>query len=198
MTVWLARHGAAKHDPALALGWSDPPLSAAGRGQAAAMAARLAAMPVGRVLSSDLQRARDTATAVAAAHGLEAVVTADLRELNFGAWEGRRLSDLWTERPEEAAAWEADLRALPASFGESFAIFEERVLRALALIGVEEGAPAARGDVVVVAHRGPLAMLHAHLTRTSVEVAWRLPFDVGGVTAVEPARRPAAPGRRWA
>ncbi len=195
MTVWLARHGAAEHDPALALGWSDPPLSAAGRGQAAATAARLAAMPVRRVLSSDLRRARDTATAVAAAHGLEAVVTADLRELNFGAWEGRRLGDLWAERPEEAAAWEADLRAMPASFGESFAEFEQRVLRALTLIGVEEGGPA--GDVVV-AHRGPLAVLHAHLTGTSLEVAWRLPFDVGSVTAVEPARQPAARLRPWA
>ena len=188
MTVWLARHGVAEHDPELAVGWTDPPLGAAGRGQAAALAARLSTVGVGRVVSSDLRRARETASAVAATHGLEVMVTADLRELNFGAWEGRRLGDLWTERPDEAAAWEADLRALPASFGEPFAAFEKRVVRALALVDGADGGVAVARDVVVVAHRGPLAVLLAELTGTPLEAAWRLPIDVGGVTAVEPAR----------
>lgn len=178
MTVWLARHGAVAHG-GLAVGWSDPPLSAEGRRQARALAGQLTDQPLRHVLSSDLRRARATAIAIAAVHGLEVITTPDLRELSFGAWEGRRLAELWTERPEEAAAWEEDLRALPPSFGEDFGAFEARVLRAGARIA------AAGGGLVVVSHRGPLAVLHAHLRGISLEASWALPRPPGSVAPVE-------------
>ena len=188
MTVWLARHGAMAHR-GLAIGWTDPPLSVEGRRQARALAARLATRPVRSVLSSDLRRARATAGAIAAVHRLEVVTTPDLRELGFGAWEGRRLGELWTERPKEAAAWEEDLRALPPSFGENFDAFETRVLRAAARIA------AAGPGVVVVSHRGPLAVLHAHLTGISLESSWALLRPPGSLASVEMLSGAAVPDR---
>lgn len=181
MNVWLARHGETRIQGDVAVGWTDPGLSDEGRRQAAEMAHRLAGVRVGRVLSSDLRRARETAEVVARAHGLPVAVDPDLRELSFGAWEGRRLADLWSESPDEAAAWEADVRALPTAFGESFAAFQGRVLRAvrrIVAVGLGDGV------VVVVAHRGPLALLHAHLAGMRVEAALRLPCPPGHLVRV--------------
>jgi broad specificity phosphatase PhoE len=187
VVIWLARHGEARTVPGAACGWTDPELSDRGRAQAEEMAERLRSAPVRSVLCSDLRRAAQTAAIVARPHRLRAQATPDLRELDFGAWEGRRLSDLWVEEPVAAARWEADLRLLPESFGESFADLETRVLR---VAGAIMASLPGGGDLVVVAHRGPLAILHAHLTGSSLEGSWALPFTLAGLTAVSPV----APG----
>jgi len=159
--AWLARHGEAAWPRGAALGWADPPLSAVGQGQARALAERLARRPIAAVHSSDLRRALATAEAVAAPHRLTVEVTPDLRELGFGAWEGRRLEDLWSERPEEAREWEADIRRTPASFAESVPDLERRVAAfAAALLAVT----ADLREVVVVGHLGSLAALQAALS----------------------------------
>src|SRR5438309_8006502 len=62
---------------------TDVPLDAHGAEQAAAIADRLSRRPVGRVLASDLRRARSTAETVAARLGLAVELTADLRELDL-------------------------------------------------------------------------------------------------------------------
>jgi broad specificity phosphatase PhoE len=168
--VWLVRHGDAGWPPGAALGWSDPPLTARGRAQAAAVGRRLAGRPLAAVHSSDLRRARATAEAVAAPHGLRVLVSEDLRELGFGAWEGRLLSDLWRELPEEARRWEADLRRSPPQFAESVPDLERRVAAfARALRG-----GAIRGEeVAVVAHRGSLAALHGLLSGEDLASSFR-------------------------
>jgi broad specificity phosphatase PhoE len=174
--IWLVRHGEPEW-PGGALGWSDPPLGPAGEAQARAAARRLAGRPVAAVHASDLRRARRTAELVAAPRGLPVLVSADLRELDFGPWEGRRLADLWTERPEAARAWEADLRRTPADFGESVADLERRVRRFAAAL------PSGPGDVVVVAHRGSLAVLQALLTGRELSEVWAAGFEWGEVRA---------------
>jgi probable phosphoglycerate mutase len=70
-------------------GGSDPSLPEAGRRQAAATAALLAARrSVQAIVASPLRRSRQTAEAVAARLGLDVHVDHGLREADFGAWEG--------------------------------------------------------------------------------------------------------------
>lgn len=162
----------------MAIGWTDVPLSSAGRRQAQELAQQLEKIPLQRIYASDLRRSRETAERVATGHGLPVEMDAGLRELDFGAWEGRRLADLWTESPAEAGEWESDLRRVPASFGETFAELEARVGRFAA------GLPRS-GDALVVAHRGSLAVLYAHLSGAPVATVWGLPFELGGLTRME-------------
>ena len=63
----------------------DPPLSDIGVSQARRTAAALADQPVTAVYSSDLVRARDSATPIAAVHGCEPILQSELRE--FVAFE---------------------------------------------------------------------------------------------------------------
>src|SRR5690348_11353306 len=72
-------------------------LTERGRGQAEALAERFAGTQVARVVSSPLERCRETAGPLAAAAGVEVVVEDGLQECAYGAWSGRKLSELAKE-----------------------------------------------------------------------------------------------------
>jgi broad specificity phosphatase PhoE len=168
MRVWLIRHAAPTTPAGITVGAGDPPLSASGRAQARAIAASLAERLLSRMWSSDLRRAVETATFIAAPHGLAVETTPALRELDFGAWEGRDLRDLWREDPLAARAWEADIMDTPRSFGESVRELESRVgdFWRRAVVGDE---------VAVVAHHGSLAALQSILTGRGFAECFRRP-----------------------
>src|SRR4051812_4786003 len=95
-TVLLVRHGLtdANRGGVLA-GWSaGVHLADKGRAQAAALAARLAAVPVAAIVSSPLDRCVETAGALAA--GRECTVETDdaLGECRYGDWTGQELKKL--------------------------------------------------------------------------------------------------------
>ena len=102
--ILLVRHGETEWNAAGRVqGWTDSPLSDRGRAQAARLAARLAAFPLAAVYASDLSRARDTARALAAPHGLPVLDDPGLRERCYGDWEGLTLSELEARYPD---AWD--------------------------------------------------------------------------------------------
>ncbi|SIT50615.1 Fructose-2,6-bisphosphatase [Paraburkholderia piptadeniae] len=76
------------------------------------------------VLSSPAACALDTARAL----GLDAAITPDLADIDYGRWRGRRLSDLANEESEALAAWTRDPSAAPHG-GESFDALTLRVGR---------------------------------------------------------------------
>jgi broad specificity phosphatase PhoE len=85
----LVRHGETDWNAEGKLqGHTDRPLNDYGRRQAQALADRLAGERIDAVYASDLSRARETAEIVGAKLGLPVVVDPDLREKNWGNWEG--------------------------------------------------------------------------------------------------------------
>ncbi len=167
------RHGETEAQPGIAIGHSDPPLSLAGRTQAKALAIQLAGRPITRIFASDKLRALATAETIASSR-LRVEVDRRLREIDFGAWEGRRLADLWVEEPEAAAAWERDVWATPASFGENLAHLEARVQAFWSELRLCDDI-----EVAVIAHRGSLGVLRALITGTSVKSAFSAGMDMG-------------------
>ncbi|SDM30930.1 histidine phosphatase family protein [Nonomuraea jiangxiensis] len=88
-------------------GHSDIPLDDTGVAQAARAASLLAALRPTMIVSSDLQRANDTALALGRVVGLDVAIDKALRERGGGQWEGltrEQIADRW---PDEYAAWEA-------------------------------------------------------------------------------------------
>lgn len=182
--VWLIRHSASTMPSGLAIGFTDPPLSEEGVAQARRVATELAGRAIHRVLSSDLRRASQTAALVAAPHHLEVETTSALREIHFGVWEGRSLSDLWLDEPAAAAAWEGDVRATPASFGESVPELERRV----AHFWDSLRAPPPPGEIAIVAHGGSLAALRSLITGISIGDCMAMRLEPGGVIEVDASR----------
>jgi broad specificity phosphatase PhoE len=136
-TLLLVRHGETDWNADGRLqGQTDRPLSDYGRRQARQLATELAGEELDAIHASDLSRARETAEIVGAQLGLAVVLDADLREKDWGTWEG--LTAVERDRVEFA--------------GESTEEHRERVLGALGRIA--ELHPA--GRVLVVTHGGSI------------------------------------------
>jgi probable phosphoglycerate mutase len=146
-------------------GHLDSRLTPAGRAQAAAVAARLAAEPLDALYSSDLGRARETAAPIAAATGLAAVFDASLRERTYGIFESLTWSEIEARHPAEFARLATRDPAYVVPEGESALAFRERLLAAFADLAARHSG----GRVAVVTHGGALGMLY--------RVATAMPLD---------------------
>ena len=111
-------------------GRGNPPLTDTGRRQADAAARYLAQHGgIAAIISSPLQRCRDTAAAAAALLGLDVTVDEDLTETDFGAWEGLTFAEAAARDPELHRRWLKDTATQPPD-GESFDAVQQRVLAA--------------------------------------------------------------------
>jgi 2,3-bisphosphoglycerate-dependent phosphoglycerate mutase len=154
--VLLARHGQSDWNAARRWqGHADRPLTAKGREQAGALAARLAHIELDAVYSSDLQRAADTAAEVAHEQGLEVVELADLREVDVGSWSGLTRSEAEARFPEGFARWRDGYPGWDD--GESYEAMTARVLAAV--LGIAQAHE--DGRALVVSHGGPIRAIHA-------------------------------------
>lgn len=86
-------------------GHTDIPLNAVGRAQVARAASILGTQDIDHIIASDLQRAFDTAAAVAAVKKLAVVADPQLRETHCGSWEGRTGPDIEATDGVNLARW---------------------------------------------------------------------------------------------
>jgi probable phosphoglycerate mutase len=136
-------------------GQTDIPLSPHGRRQAAALAQRLMATTLHMLYASDLQRAWETAGAIAAPRALPVHAEPRLREMAFGRWEGLTYAEIQQQEAQSLADWERDQLHSAAPGGETLLHMTERVRAAyvdLLVAGQEK-------TVGLVAHGGPLQLL---------------------------------------
>jgi broad specificity phosphatase PhoE len=132
-------------------------LSELGRRQANAIADRLRTELVEHIYTSDLQRARETAEIIAAAHGLAITPDSRLREFRFGSWEGLTWPEIAASDPKLNDATDI-IGAYAPPGGETIADVMERWKRFQADL-----VRAGHRRVVVVTHAG---MLHAAIRAT--------------------------------
>ncbi|ETK32370.1 bifunctional RNase H/acid phosphatase [Microbispora sp. ATCC PTA-5024] len=163
-------------------GLGDPALTSNGLSQAEAAALRLSRKPydIEAIVSSPLTRARQTAEAVAARTGLTVLVEEDLRETDFGAWEGHTFAEIQQRWPDQLAAWLADPDAAPPG-GESFTATALRVDRARdRIVRAHEGR-----SVVVVSHVTPIKMLVRSALGAPLDSLYRMHLDLACLSAVD-------------
>ncbi|GLX94424.1 bifunctional RNase H/acid phosphatase [Herbidospora sp. NBRC 101105] len=161
-------------------GLGDPALTELGEAQAEKAAARLAGAKLDAIVSSPLARARQTAEAVAKATGLPVHVDDDLRETDFGAWEGRTFAEIRDRWPHEMNAWLADPAVAPPG-GESFQAAGHRVQRARDRILA--GHPGE--TVLVVSHVTPIKLLVRYALNAPPEALYRMHLDLACLSAID-------------
>lgn len=167
----LVRHGETDWNAEGRLqGQTDRPLSAYGREQARRLADQLAGEKLDAAYSSDLVRAVETAEIVGGRLGLAVVPDPDLREKNWGSWEGLT--------PAERAAVEF--------VGESTEEHAARMLRALRRIA--ERHPG--GRVLVVTHGGSMRRVQTEALGLALPVVencgrWLCACENGDFRAVD-------------
>lgn len=164
-------------------GSADSPLSEVGRAQATSAASRLRSLGVRFTgpWTSDLSRAAETATIVAAELGLGAPIRDPrLREAHAGEWEGLTPHEIEDRYP----GW-LDAHRRPPSF-EARAAVLDRALRALSDIAASTGGEA---TPLVVAHSGLIRTVVRHAGGTET----RIP-NLGGVWLRVGIDRPGGSG----
>ena len=137
--VWLVRHGETEWSASGAhTGRTDVPLNERGRQRARALGALLRGREFAKVLTSPLQRARETCAL--AGFGDVAVVDPDLQEWDYGIYEGKKTADIRKTDPDWSI-WTADTVG-----GESLADVAKRAQRVIDR--VTQGS----GDALLFAH----------------------------------------------
>ncbi len=181
-TTVLLRHGDTPLSPEKRFsGVGDATLSRTGAAQARAAARRLRARGgIGAVVSSPLRRALQTAEIAAAALDLPMLVDEDLRETDFGAWEGLTFAEALARWPDLVAAWLADPSVAPPG-GESFADTALRVQQARdRLLARGPG-----GTILVVSHVTPIKTLVRLALQAPPSALYRLHLDSACLTELD-------------
>lgn len=154
----LIRHGETDWNRELRFqGQLDVPLNGIGQEQARRVAERLALQPVHALVSSDLQRALQTAQAMAQRAGHAAPLSeAGLREQHFGMAEGLRVPDIQAQYPQAWEQWVRFDEHYAFEGGECTRDFHARVLGAVQALAQRH----AGQTVAVVTHGGVLDMIY--------------------------------------
>jgi glucosyl-3-phosphoglycerate phosphatase len=157
----LVRHGESRWNAEGRIqGQSCAGLSDRGVAQAHALAdayvpqlAEVAASGRLRLVSSDLQRAVETAAPLATQLGLDPALDPDLRERTFGVWEGRSHAELEVEEAERWRRWTGGADIMREIGAETA---DELATRAAAALRRAFAATASGGISVVVSHGGSI------------------------------------------
>ena len=165
-------------------GFEPVPLNEEGWSQARALARFLQGRPVGEIISSDLPRAFQTASAIGDAVGISPHTDERWREFNLGIFQGYTREILAEKFPAEWHDFHADYWDFHIPSGESRRNMQERVYSAwLDVISSATGP-----ELVIVSHGGSLKMLllklfpdvpdldAAHLGNTSLTIIERADF----------------------
>lgn len=184
-TFVLLRHGETHLTPEKRFsgsGGSDPALSEKGLWQAARAAESLAARgTIQAIVSSPMQRTRQTAEAVAVRLGLEVRIEEGLRELDFGDWEGLTFAEVQQRHPEDLAAWLGSAKAKPTGSTESFTTLTHRT-------GVARDKILARYSgktVLVVSHVSPIKTLARLALGAPPDSLYRMELSAASFCAVQ-------------
>ncbi|MCE5265797.1 MAG: histidine phosphatase family protein [Deltaproteobacteria bacterium] len=157
--MYLIRHGETTWNRDKRIqGQTDIPLHERGKRQAEALAARLASIDLERIYTSDLGRAVETTGIIVARQRQTVPITStpDLRECNYGLWEGLTLEKIKECFAEDWAEWHRGGRIGSPTGGEDFISLQRRAGR------VFDAAAKEGRTTLISAHRGPLRAILCH------------------------------------
>ncbi|MGV6811769.1 MAG: histidine phosphatase family protein [Brevirhabdus sp.] len=176
--VFMVRHGPT-HARTM-IGWSDLPADLSDTDRIDRVSAYL---PRAKIVSSDLQRARATADAIAAGRPrLDHVL--NLREMHFGDWENLSFKTAEVSDPDRLRAFYETPGDISAPGGESWNKLRKRVDRAMdRLVAAKPEA------LIVVAHFGPILTQIQRATGKSAYDTFAQKIDNLSVTELEPGPR---------
>jgi broad specificity phosphatase PhoE len=149
----LVRHGETVGNSSIRYhGITDVVLSSLGRAQAHEARALLGETEFDRVVASSLTRAWQTATVLAPEQPI--LLEEDLREVDFGNWEGLTREEIAARDPVLYAEWQRSLQAFNYPGGEARTDFRSRIEAALQRLLIMEAS-----SLLLVAHKGVIRVL---------------------------------------
>ncbi|MBB5710413.1 histidine phosphatase family protein [Sphingomonas xinjiangensis] len=178
-TILLIRHASHAHLGKILSGrLAGIGLSPAGMGEAERLADHLRLHELAALVSSPVQRARETADAVAQGRGLDVEIAESLDEIDFGAWTGRAFESLADD--PDWHRWNTNRAIASAPGGESMAAAQRRVIAFLQAIAERH----AGESVAVVSHCDIIRAALAHVLGLSLDAVHRFDVDPASVSRI--------------
>lgn len=149
-------------------GFSNPPLNDKGIWQAEKLAVRLKDTKTDKVYSSDLIRAYQTANIIFGDNPIEK--TPDLREMNFGLFEGLKYEQLVGNYPELYGDWVDNPEKIKTPNGEGLGDLSKRVEQRLSFIISQHE----DRTLAVVTHSGPIRIVLCKALKFDLKMFWQI------------------------
>jgi alpha-ribazole phosphatase len=179
--VLLARHGqTAWNFQNRYMGQADVPLDETGLWQAELLGRRLAGESLAAIYTSDLQRANQTASAIAGHHTCPLILDVRLREMDFGVWQGLTYAEIQQTDRKNLEAWEADRLKNAPPGGETLNQFGERIeaaYRSIVQAHSEE-------TTLLVTHGGVLKVLLCLVLGLPPERYWQIQLSTASLSEI--------------
>jgi len=148
------------------------------------------------VYCSDLSRAVKSAEIIAGPHGLKPIIMPELRERNFGLWEGMSFDEIREKWPDTFNAWAANPLEFRPMGGESTVEVKDRALRAFEKIlnqsrdnppspPFRKGGMGGFDNIAIIAHGGINRVILCELLGIPLENIFRVEQDYGCLNIVE-------------
>jgi probable phosphoglycerate mutase len=153
-------------------------LNELGRRQAERLVERLDGVRIDAIVSSPLERCRETAAPLAKARGRAVEVGRAWIEVGYGEWTGRSISQLRRTKLWRRVMFAPSNVRFPG--GESLLEVQGRAVDATLDIAARHP----RGTVVVVSHADVIRLLVAHVAGMHADHLQRLSIDTASITAV--------------
>jgi len=173
--IWLIRHGETDWNAEQRLqGWRDIPLNDVGKAQALSVQRYLEQQRIDfdAVLSSDLQRAIQTAQIAFEPYGYQVEQLSMLRERNYGIYEGQPWQQLIPLPDRQAPTINLRDPQTEIPEGESLPVFYQRIIRAFNQIAQDRP----QQKLAVVAHGGVIDMVWRHIK--NIDLTSQRPYKI--------------------
>lgn len=184
-TAILVRHGRTTANTSGVLaGWTPGvELDERGREQVARLGERLAAVKLDRIITSPLERCRQTAAGILEARSAEVPLEVDdrLGEARYGDWTGRALKDLAKEPMWRVVQQQPSDAVFPGPEGESLAAMSARAIEAVRDWNRRVGA---KGTFVVVSHGDVIKAIIADALGIHLDGFQRINVDPASISVV--------------
>lgn len=177
LRLYLIRHGETEWNIQNKYqGITDIPLSSTGEKQAQAIANKMRKIKIDMIYSSNLSRAYETAKYISSEKKINIKVMPQLREINFGEWEGYTISELEIIYGEHYKRFILEPHKYDFPGEGSMQAVQSRVLKAIDAIIKEQS----DGDIAIVSHGGVLKILIMSLLK--IDLSFYKSFWLGNTS----------------
>jgi probable phosphoglycerate mutase len=175
----LIRHGTNDWVHGRLAGWTPGVhLNDEGRHQAAALAARLAFLPLDAIYTSPLERTVETAQAIAGPRGMPLRLVEGLGEVKYGEWQGAELKELYKHELWPGVQFYPSGTRFPG--GETLGEAQMRMVATLD--GLRAQHP--KGTIAVVSHADIIKLAVAYYIGMHIDLFQRLEISPCSLTAL--------------
>ncbi len=183
MVKWfLVRHGRTDLNNCNRVqGQNGTPLDEEGMFQACKVRDRLSNETFATAWCSDLLRARQMGNIILGKRHVALSTTPDLRELDYGAWDGMTTDEIRTKYNDDFVRMMDGEHDFAPPGGESVTRLLERTGRFVEQVSGQ----VKEGNLLVVWHGGPLRGLAVHLLKLPASAFWSLKVDLASLSVVE-------------